>query len=88
MDHHVRTPSPSPGPDPDPDPNDPKPNPNPDPNPDPNPEPTPNQVCKPCTPGHYCEEGAPVATACAAGSYSNASDLGSQADCTVTAAGS
>ena len=44
-------------------------------------------VCKVCTPGHYCEEGAPVPTACAAGSYSNASDLKSQAECTVTAAG-
>ena len=41
-------------------------------------------VCKACVAGHYCEEGAPVPTACAAGSFSNASDLTSQAECTVT----
>ena len=45
-------------------------------------------MCKACVAGHYCEEGAPVPTACAAGSFSNASDLTSQAECTVTAAGS
>ena len=43
-------------------------------------------VCKACVAGHYCEEGAPVPTACAAGSFSNASDLTSQAECTVTPA--
>ena len=34
--------------------------------------------CKVCEPGHFCEEGAPVPTACKAGTYSNRTDLGSQ----------
>ena len=43
--------------------------------------------CKACEPGHFCEEGAPVPTACKAGTYSNRTDLGSQAECSVTAKG-
>ena len=44
-------------------------------------------ACKACTPGHYCEEGALAALPCKQGSYSNATDLTSQAECTLADAG-
>eukprot|EP00964_Phaeocystis_antarctica_P014192 scaffold7813_cov73-Phaeocystis_antarctica.AAC.1 len=49
---------------------------------------TPGQLmCESCTPGSYCAEGAAAALPCAEGTYSNAIDLRTDAECTPTAKG-
>ena len=44
-------------------------------------------ACDVCLAGHYCEAGASVALPCAAGSYSNATNLTSAGECTTCDAG-